>query len=98
MQILLTSQQSAQMCNRMREIVRLIAEIVQRDKYPKVVSPWGDANPCACEVGADLIEAAGRNALLRALDKVCRHWWVVRSLLGQIGDANRSLRLGSCWR
>lgn len=72
------------MCDRMRQVIRLVAVIVECDENPLVMGSRCNANPCTSKVDTDLIEASGRNTLFWAFDVVGGDRRVMGSLFGEI--------------
>lgn len=75
-------QETAKMCSRVRELVRLATMLVQRDEDAHVVLSRKHLDRGARELGTDLIKASGCEALLRASNMEGAHGRVVRSLFG----------------
>lgn len=91
----ITSQEATQVCSGMGKVVRLVIPVVQRDVDSLIVNSRSDTNTSACELGADLVEATGRNALLWTVDIVSGDGRMVRGLLGEVRDLN--WLSGSIW-
>lgn len=85
------AQDTAEMRRRVRQLVLLAVAAVEGDEDAHVVLARQDLDRGTGELGRDLVETAGANALLGAGDVEGADGRVVRSLLGQVGDADRCL-------
>jgi hypothetical protein len=72
----------------MGELILLVPVVVQRNEYAQVMSTWHNAHASACELGAQLVEAACADAFLRAGDVEGGDGGVVRRLLGEVGHGD----------
>lgn len=79
-------QQTADVGVRVRELVLLVAPVPQGHEDAQVVLAGTDADARTRELGADLVEAPGRDASFRTVDVEGGHRRVVGGLLGQEGD------------
>jgi hypothetical protein len=70
----------------MRQLVLLVVAVLKCDKYSKIVCTCYDPDAGASEFCTELIEPTRSYTLLRTIDIEGRDWWVVRSLLGEVGD------------
>lgn len=68
----------------MCQLVLLVVALLQCDEDAQVVSARNDANACASEFGAELVESFGLDTLLRAVDIEGGDRRVMRRLLGEI--------------
>ena len=78
------SQQAAQVCGRVCELVLFIVAVLQGDEDAQVVCAGNDANVGARELCAQLVEAAGNDALGGAVDVEGGDGGMVGRLLGQV--------------
>jgi hypothetical protein len=81
-----TSQETAQVGCRMRELVLLIASVLQRDEDAEVVCSRNHAHACSGELGTQLVVASCAYAFLGTFDVEGGDGRVVRGLFGEVRD------------
>lgn len=74
------------MSGRVCQLVCFVVPLLERDKDAKVVLAGHHLDGGAGELGCDLVETLGVEALLRAVDVECADGRMVRGLLGQVRD------------
>ena len=72
----------------MCQVVLLVIAVLQGDEDAQIVRAGDDADAGAGKLCAELVEAARRYPLFRAVNVEGRNGWVVRRLLGEVGDAD----------
>lgn len=77
----------------MCQLVCLVVPLLQRDENAKIVLAGHHLDRGASELGCDLVETLGVQALLWAVDIERADGRVVRRLLGQVGDPDGFRRL-----
>lgn len=89
-----SAQESAKVRRRVGKLVGLAVALVEGDEDAHVVLAGKDLDRGAGELGRDLIEAPGRNALFGTGDMEGAHRRVVGGLLGEVRDADGAVVLG----
>lgn len=79
-----TSQKTTKICGRVREVIRLVATLVQGHIDALIMDSRDYSDRSAGEFGTQLIETASRYAFLRTLCVIGRYWGVMGCLLGNV--------------
>ena len=74
------------------ELVFFVFAVVERNEDAEIVLAGSDADACAGEFGAQLVEPPGSDALFGTCDDECGYRRVMGGLLSDIGN---SVRLGA---
>ena len=81
-------EEAGQICGRMCQAVLLVASLGERDEDAFVEVARGHSHCGACEFCIDMIIALRMEASFGTVNVVGRYRWVVRCLLGNVGDSD----------
>lgn len=87
-------EEATQVSCRVRQLICFMVPPLDRDEDAQVVLSGRHSDRRASELGCDLVETLGMDALLRAVDVKCTDGRVMGGLLGEVRDAHRFRGVG----